>query len=63
MSDIFYLAVMCLPVLWNRTELDEINTRSSNPGHMVTIKLKTKTKTLPQKEKKDYYLHWLFDKN
>lgn len=50
MSDIFFLAVMCLPVLWNRTEFGEINTRSSNPGHVVSIKLKTNT--LPQKEKR-----------
>lgn len=55
MKNRFYLVVMCLPVLLNRTELGESKTGPGNLGHMVTIKLKEKKrkkKNLPQNGKR-----------
>lgn len=38
MKDRLCLAVLYVPVLLNRTELDEIKSRPGNPGHTVIIK-------------------------
>lgn len=48
MRDRFCLAVIYLPVLLNRTELDGIKSRPGHPGHTVVIKQTNKQTSLPQ---------------